>query len=326
MTVWQRLGDRLVCPRCRTPLKAGDDTALTCTSASCGLDRFPIVDGTPILVDPDVTRVVPPAAPSASGAPSLRARLRKMVLPAYVALTTPSANFPQARHAAMVAERARREPTPRLVLVVGAGFGNPVVEALRALPDTDAVSFDLRRADGVDFMADGHAMPLADGGVDLVVIQAVLEHVMDPSRVVAEIGRVLRPGGLVYSDTPFLQPYHADPSDWQRFTLPGHRLLFREFDEIDSGTTGGPFNAALWTFHEALRALLQPWPLVSKATRFAFRCATSWMKHLDRAAIRRHEGAIAAAGTYVFGAKRTTPLEARDVFDPRRWARERLDV
>lgn len=326
VSVWHRLGERLVCPRCRTALKAGEDASLACPSPGCDLDRFPIVSGTPVLLDPEVTRLVPPAAAPAAGEGGIVRRAKQLVLPAYIALATWSINFPQARHAALVADRAARESSPRLVLVVGAGFGNPVVERLRALPDTDAVSFDLRHADGVDLVADGHAMPFADGSVDVVVIQAVLEHVMDATRVVAEIGRVLRPGGLVYSDTPFLQPYHADPTDWQRFTLPGHRLLFRDFEEIDSGTTGGPFMAALWTFHEALRALLEPWPRLSMVARFAFRVSFSWLKYLDRVAIRRRSGAIAASGTYFFGARRVTPLASRDVLDPRRWARERLDA
>ncbi len=326
LPVWRRLGDRLVCPRCRTALEAGDDLSLACPSPACDLDRFPVVSGMPVLLDPEVTRLVPPAAVPAVGEKGIVRRMKRFVLPAYVALTTWSINFPQERHAVIVADRASREPAPRLVLVVGAGFGNPVVERLRALPDTDAISFDLRGAEGVDLVADGHAMPFADDSVDVVVIQAVLEHVMDATRVVAEIGRVLRPGGLVYSDTPFLQPYHADPTDWQRFTLPGHRLLFRDFAEIESGTTGGPFMAALWTFHEALRALLEPWPRLSTVTRFAFRVSFSWLKYLDRVAIRRRSGAIAASGTYFFGARRVRPLLARDVLDPRRWARERLDA
>jgi SAM-dependent methyltransferase len=253
-------------------------------------------------------------------------RVRRALRPAYVALATWSINFPQERHAALVADRAARQAPPQLVLVVGAGLGNTVVETLRELPGTEAVSFDLRRADGVDLVADAHAMPLADGSVDVVVAQAVLEHVMDPVRVVAEIERVLRPGGLVYSDTPFLQPYHADPTDWQRFTLPGHRLLFHGFEEIESGTTGGPFMAALWTFHEALRALLEPWPRLSAVTRLSFRLGFSWLKYLDAIAIRRHAGATAASGTYFFGARRAERLALRERFEPRRWARERRDV
>ena len=61
------------------------------------------------------------------------------------------------------------------------------------------------------FVADAHRVPLATESVDALVIQAVLEHVLDPWRVAAEIHRVLRPGGLVYADTPFLQQVHEGP-------------------------------------------------------------------------------------------------------------------
>lgn len=46
--------------------------------------------------------------------------------------------------------------------------------------------------------AAGEQLPLADGSVDLVVFNHVYEHVLDPVQVVAEIRRVLRPGGVVF--------------------------------------------------------------------------------------------------------------------------------
>lgn len=44
-------------------------------------------------------------------------------------------------------------------------------------------------------------VPLADGVADVVVAGEVLEHVPDPAAVVAEAGRVLRPGGTLVLDT-----------------------------------------------------------------------------------------------------------------------------
>jgi SAM-dependent methyltransferase len=46
--------------------------------------------------------------------------------------------------------------------------------------------------------ADGGAMPLADGSVDLVVFNQVYEHVVDADAVMAEIRRVLSPHGVVF--------------------------------------------------------------------------------------------------------------------------------
>ena len=49
--------------------------------------------------------------------------------------------------------------------------------------------------------ADVHAVPLRDGCADVVSAGEILEHVADPSTVVAEACRVLRPGGTLVLDT-----------------------------------------------------------------------------------------------------------------------------
>jgi 2-polyprenyl-6-hydroxyphenyl methylase / 3-demethylubiquinone-9 3-methyltransferase len=59
--------------------------------------------------------------------------------------------------------------------------------------------------------ADARAIPLDDGCADVVVAGEVLEHVADSGAVVAEVCRVLRPGGLLVIDTI------AD-TWWARFT------------------------------------------------------------------------------------------------------------
>jgi len=44
----------------------------------------------------------------------------------------------------------------------------------------------------------GEALPIADGGVDLVFISMAFHHFSDPDRVAAECRRVLRDGGTVF--------------------------------------------------------------------------------------------------------------------------------
>jgi ubiquinone/menaquinone biosynthesis C-methylase UbiE len=46
-------------------------------------------------------------------------------------------------------------------------------------------------------VADAHHLPLPDNEADLVICQHVLSHVKDPARVLAEMARVVRPGGQV---------------------------------------------------------------------------------------------------------------------------------
>ena len=126
------------------------------------------------------------------------------------------------------------------MLVVGGGTIGNGVEALYAQPGLRIVAFDVYSSPNVQFLADAHQIPLADSSIDAVVVQAVLEHVLDPSRVVSEIERVLRPEGLVYAETPFIQQVHAGPYDFVRYTSSGHRFLFRSFEELASGPVAGP--------------------------------------------------------------------------------------
>ena len=113
--------------------------------------------------------------------------------------------------------------------------------------------------------------------MDAVVIQAVLEHVLEPWNVVDEIHRILRDDGLVYSDTPFLQPVHEGPYDFTRFTDSGHRALFKRFTIIDSGLLRGPGTTLSWVFADFVRALTR-----SKALAFVARLATFWTSYLNR--------------------------------------------
>jgi len=68
----------------------------------------------------------------------------------------------------------------------------------------DLVAAGLRAAQAHGMVAvqgDVHAVPLADGCADVVSAGEILEHVPDPSTVVAEAIRVLRPGGTLVLDT-----------------------------------------------------------------------------------------------------------------------------
>lgn len=78
----------------------------------------------------------------------------------------------------------------------------------------------------VDIFYDGATLPFEDGGFDGVVSFEVLEHVFNPVEVLAEIHRVLRPGGVLLLSVPFAWPEHEQPYDYARYTSFGlHHLL-----------------------------------------------------------------------------------------------------
>jgi len=61
-------------------------------------------------------------------------------------------------------------------------------------------------------------LPFDDNVFDLIVLDSVLEHVPDPAVFLMEAHRLLKPGGSVYGDVPFLQPIHLAPHHYYNFT------------------------------------------------------------------------------------------------------------
>lgn len=99
-----------------------------------------------------------------------------------------------------------RDPGALLVdLGCGGGALAPPAAALgyrHVGVDLEPVSLGLARDHGVlAVRGDVLAVPLADGCADVVSAGEILEHVADPSTVVAEACRLLRPGGLLVLDT-----------------------------------------------------------------------------------------------------------------------------
>ena len=102
---------------------------------------------------------------------------------------------------------------------------------------------------------------------------------VDPARVVAEIQRVLKPGGLVYAETPFMQQVHEGAYDFTRFTELGHRWLWRRFAPVARGALGGPGLSLLVVALFPARAAAQPARRGSRqpAVRGLLALADRWM-------------------------------------------------
>lgn len=70
-----------------------------------------------------------------------------------------------------------------------------------------------------------------DASFNAAVCWSVLEHVPHPHQAISELRRVLRPGGLIWVQLPFLFPFHSSPNDFWRVTPAGLRLWMEDFEE-----------------------------------------------------------------------------------------------
>jgi SAM-dependent methyltransferase len=216
-------------------------------------------------------------------------------------------NLVAERIAASFRARLKRRGSRPVILVIGGGAIGSGAEDLYSDPDVEVIGADVYASPHTKLVADGHSLPFRDAVFDGVWIQAVLEHVLEPPAVVAEIYRVLKPSGLVYGDTPFMQQVHEAAYDFTRFTLSGHRWLFRRFEEIESGAVGGAGTATVWSLLYFFRALGVRRPLATALVAPVF-----WIRLLDRF-MRGRANEDAACGVFFFGSKSERPMTQKEI-------------
>ena len=79
------------------------------------------------------------------------------------------------------------------------------------------VNLDVDPSTSINCVGNALNLPFADGAFEIVLSQETVEHVPDPFRAVREMARVLRSGGILYLQAPFVIGYHPDPEDYWRF-------------------------------------------------------------------------------------------------------------
>ena len=123
------------------------------------------------------------------------------------------------------------EPSARL-LDVGCGTGwlaEHFSDYTGVDGSPDAVAAASQRGRNVLLGDADQPLPFEDASFDGVVLKDLLEHVADPVAVVAEVRRVLRPGGTVFASSPDAQRWVWDDYTHRRpFTRKAFRLLFRD--------------------------------------------------------------------------------------------------
>lgn len=94
---------------------------------------------------------------------------------------------------------------PKTILDVGCASGRMANEVSKIFPKakisaidiySNAINFGKKKYPNINFkLSDAHKLPFKKNSFDLVICYEVIEHVIDPGKVLAEIKRVLKPNG-----------------------------------------------------------------------------------------------------------------------------------
>jgi SAM-dependent methyltransferase len=131
------------------------------------------------------------------------------------------AEFPLVRRGIFAGVSQFAASLPPATRILDAGAGNaPYAELFR---HCDYVTADWSNspheyAAGSNIVASLDALPVSDASFDAVLCTEVLEHVRYPEAVLAELERVLAPGGRLCLTVPFVWPLHEEPFDFFRYT------------------------------------------------------------------------------------------------------------
>ncbi len=293
----------LCCPICKAKLQMHGEQ-YQCKNLECSF-LFPIINGIPILIDGDnsvfslddfvnqrnttfylsqtkfeqaVRRFVPDISRNIKGKENFN-KLVKLLL--------------------------GQSSTPK-VLVIGGSILGAGMEAFVAHTCIELVDSDVAFGPRTILVCDAHSIPFEDNSFDGVIVQAVLEHVIDPWRCVEEIHRVLKEDGLVYAETPFMQQVHGGRYDFTRFTHLGHRRLFRKFEEIDSGAVCGPAMALAWSYRYFLLSFTTS-RLLRRLIGIFARLTSFYLTYLDYLLMDK-AGSLDAASAYYFIGKKSNQV------------------
>jgi SAM-dependent methyltransferase len=302
--------DILQCPVCACDLERSRDH-LQCRGSSC-LTLFPIQNGIPILINErssifsiqDFTLQRSTFFDLSSE--NIIKKAIKNLIP------TINNNIKGKENYTRLGKLLLAHSKETHVLVLGGSILGEGIKSLISEPSIKFVETDISFGPRTSIICDAHDIPFKDGTFDAVIVQAVLEHVVDPYRCVEEIHRVLKDDGIVYAETPFMQQVHGGKYDFTRFTLLGHRRLFRKFSDLDSGPVCGPGMALAWSYQYFLLSFFNS-RLLRKLVRLFAQLTSFYLKYFDYYLINKKGSIDAASGFYFFGKKNKAAISDKEL-------------
>ena len=113
------------------------------------------------------------------------------------------------------------------------------------------IAVDLRLTPLVDIVGNAAQLPFRSDCFDLVFCTQMLEYAPDPRQAIAEVHRVLKPGGFLLLSVPAVHPQDSERDAW-RFLPAALRELLKEFSEVDLAPEGSSVTGLIRTINVCL--------------------------------------------------------------------------
>lgn len=200
---------------------------------------------------------------------------------------------------------------PKVLILGGSILGHGTKELLN-YPAIELIESDVSFGPRTTIILDAHNVPFKNQTFDGVIVQAVLEHVVDPYACVEEMHRVLKEDGLIYAETPFMQQVHGRQYDFTRFSHLGHRRLYRKFSLIEDGAACGPGMALSWSWMYFLNSFSDSKPIRSFLRVFGI-VSSFYLKYFDYYLLKKTGSLDGASSYYFMGRKSNVILSDHDL-------------
>ena len=293
--------DKIVCPQKKNKLKLNNNFLTNEIDSNI---KYPILNEIPILIDEQSSFYKVSKIVDNFDKENKSKKILKYFLPNI------SLNLKSKKNFNKINKMLNKESK---ILIIGGGtIGSNSEIIIHSEKKYFIITTDIYYSKNVDIINDAHNLCFADKIFDCVIIQAVLEHVLEPHKCVSEIHRVLKDDGIIYAETPFMQQVHMKQYDFTRFTALGHLWLFKNFKELDSGPCSGPAMALAWAWLFFLRSFSNNKIFVLFLTFFG-RLTSFFLKYLDYFLINKKGGYDAASGFYFIGKKADYVLKKYDL-------------
>lgn len=118
-----------------------------------------------------------------------------------------------------------------MILEVGARDVSDVVRKHLFKDSRQYVGFDVLQGENVDVVGDAHNLSsyFQPQSFDAVFAVSVFEHLAMPWKVVLEMNKILKPGGLLFVSTHPTWPSHELPWDFWRFQQESFKILLNDY-------------------------------------------------------------------------------------------------